>query len=273
MAEYPHGTLSRYQAGRCRCRKCRDAKNAYARHRERMIAYGRWEAYVDAEPVREHVKSLMASGLTLGRVSVLSGVTLYTLHKLMMGNPRNGGKPSSRVMSKTSKAILAVRLDLDELCDTALVDAAGTRRRVQALAALGYTLKQQAEEIGRFPTNYRTILIQPYVSARIARGVRELYDRWSMTPPPQTWMAERTRRHAQKHGWLPPLAWDEDLLDLTDEALAEALREQVQGMSDVDLVRAHASRYRDGDKTPLTLEASREYKRRQYKRPELGEAS
>lgn len=273
MAEYPHGTLSRYQIGRCRCRLCKDAKNAYARHRERMIAYGRWESYVDAEPVREHVKTLLAAGLTLGRVSVLSGVTLYTLRNLMTGNPRNGGKPSSRVLAKTSKAILAVCPDLDELCDTALVDAAGTRRRVQALAALGYTLKEQAEAVGRIPTNYRMVLAQLYVSAKVARAVRDLYDRWAMTPPPQTWTAERTRRHALKRGWLPPLAWDEDLLDLTDEALAEALREQAENMSDVDLVRAHSSRYREGDISPLTLEASREYKRRRYRRPDLGEAS
>ncbi|TDD54547.1 hypothetical protein E1286_04980 [Nonomuraea terrae] len=238
-----------------------------------MIAYGQWETYVDAETSRQHVKELMAAGMTRGRISVLSGVTLTTLAKLLTGTPSNGGKPARRVLARTEKALLAVRANLDDLPDTALVDAAGTRRRVQSLAALGYTLKEQAEAIGRFPTNYQRIASQPFVSARVARAVRDLYDAWSMTPPPQTWTSERTRRHAAKRGWLPPLAWDDDLIDLTDEALAAALRERVEQMSDRDLVRAHTARYRDGDTTPLTLEASREYKRRVKARQRLGEAS
>lgn len=273
MAEHPHGTLYRYKLGRCRCRPCKDAKNAYARHRERMIAYGRWEPYVDAEPCREHVKELMASGVTLGRIAVLAGVGLSALQKLMHGTPRSGGQPSQRVMAKTAQAILAVRFSLDDLPDTAWVNAAGSRRRVQALAALGYTLKEQADAVGKIPANYRTILVRDTVLAGTARLVRDLYEAWSMTPPPQTWMAERIRRHAAKQGWQPPLAWDDDLIDLTDEALGVALRERAELMSDLDLVRAHTARYREGDTSPLTLEASREYKRRQHRRGQLGEAS
>lgn len=275
MAEHPHGTLARYQSGRCRCRKCRDAKAEYARNRARLIAYGRWQSYVDARPCREHVKALMGSGLTLGRVADLAGLGISTVQKLMTGTRRSGGQPSQRVLAKTAQAILSVRFDVYTLPDTAWVDAAGSRRRVQALMALGYSLKDQAEAVGRAAANYRTILDQEQVLAATARAVRDLYDAWSMTPAPNTWMSERTRRHALKRGWLPPLAWDDDLIDLTDEALAEALRDRVEQMSDAELVRANSARNRYGDKTPLTLEAVREYKRRRYqrRRSDLGEAS
>lgn len=274
MAAYPHGTLSRYQVGRCRCPQCKAAKNVYARHRDRMIAYGRWQSYVDAEPSRRHVSTLLASGVTLGRVAVLAGLGLSTLQKLMHGTQRSGGKPAARVMVRTERAILAARLNLDDLPDTAWVDAAGTRRRVQALTALGYTLREQAEAVGKLPTNYRTALVRGTVLAKTARLVRDLYKQWSMTPPPQTWVSERTRRYAAKHGWHLPGAWDDDLIDLSDAALAAELRRQAEQWSDLDLGRAHAARWRDGDTTPLTLAASQEFKRRQYRRKtELEEAS
>lgn len=261
---HPHGSLGRYQSG-CDCQPCKDSKAAYARDRRRQIAYGRWESYMPAEPCREHVRALMASGVTLGRVAVMAGLGVSTVQKLMQGTPRSGGKLSSRVLAKTFRAIIAVRLDLDALPGTAMVHSAGTRRRVQALACLGYSLKEQADAVGRIPANYRTILTIDQVSVATARLVRDLYDAWSMTPAPDTWQAERTRRWAEKNGWLLPLAWDEEWIDLTDDALQATVREQAEAMDDDELKRCAASR-RFGDRSPLTVAACREYDRRRYRK-------
>lgn len=272
MAVHPHGSLYRYKLGGCRCRPCKDAKAAYSRHRHRMIAYGRWQSYVDAEPCRGHVRSLMASGVTLGRVAVLAGLGVATLQKLMDGTPRSGGVPSSRVRPKTAESILAVRLNLDDLPGTAWVNATGSKRRIQALAALGYTLKEQAEAVGKIPSNYRAILFRDTVLAGTARYVRDLYKAWSMTPAPQTWVSERTRRIAEKNGWCPPLAWDDDLIDLADADLEKELADRVSLMGHRELQRCNDAHYRLGDGSPLVVAAAREYERRK-KRRTLREAS
>ncbi|WP_157253139.1 hypothetical protein [Nonomuraea typhae] len=274
MRDYPHGTLGRYLSRRCRCQLCRGAKAAYSRQRKRLIAYGRWESYVDAAECRAHVESLLSSGITLGRVAVLAGISVSTVKRLMHGIPRSGGQPSEKVKAETARALLAVQATLDDLPDTAWIDAIGTRRRAQALAVLGHSFKDQADAIGKHATNYRRLLCTPTVLVGTARLVRSLYDAWSMTPAPSNWKTERTRRWASQRGWLPPLAWDDDLIDLAQPALEAALRERVESMPMEDLQHAHNSRYRHGDKTPLTLEASREYKRRQKAAGrELGEAS
>jgi transcriptional regulator with XRE-family HTH domain len=258
MAGRRHGTLARYRIDRCRCQPCKDAKSAYVRNRARQLAYGRWQSYRDAEPCRRHVKALMESGLSLGRVAVLAGLGVSTVQKVMNGTRRSGFVPSEKVLTKTAAAILSVRLDLDAIADTALINVAGTRRRVRALAAIGYSLKDQAEAVGRHPANYRLI-----------RTVRDLYDTWSMTPAPDAWTTQRTRRWAERQGWLPPLAWDDDLIDLTEEALASAVREQAEQMSMEELQRCDNARRRLGERSPLVVAGAREYDRRRYQEAEL----
>jgi transcriptional regulator with XRE-family HTH domain len=268
MAGRRHGTLARYRIDRCRCQLCKDAKSAYVRNRARQLAYGRWQSYRDAEPCRRHVKALMESGLSLGRVAVLAGLGVSTVQKVMHGTRRSGFVPSEKVLARTAAAILSVRLDLDAIADTALINVAGTRRRVQALAAIGYSLKEQAEAVGRLPANYRLILTKGSVTAGTARTVRDLYDTWSMTPAPDTWTTQRTRRWAERQGWLPPMAWDDDLLDLTEEALEAAVREQAEQMSMEELQRCDHARRRLRDRSPLVVAASREYDRRRYQEAE-----
>jgi hypothetical protein len=265
MAEHPHGTLNRYVSGRCRCQPCRDAKSAYARHRNRQLAYGRWEGYVDAWPCRVHVQGLLDAGVTLGRIAVLAGLSASTVKRLMQGIPRSGGVRAERVRAETAEALLNVRADLDGLQDTAWIDSTGTRRRIQALAALGYSLKEQAEAIGRHATNFRLVLARETVLVGTARMVRDLYSAWSMTPAPATWMADRTRRRAASQGWLPPLAWD-DLIDLPDGELEEELRRRVALMDRYELQQCSEAAYRHGDKSPLVVAAAREFEKRKFAR-------
>lgn len=103
----------------------------------------------------------------------------------------------------------------------ATIDAAGLRRRVRALQALGWTLPQIA---GAADLSFSTLLKPLYRSAtcrtQTARAVARAYDRLCMTLPPERTAAERrnaayARNLARKHGWAPPLAYDD--IDDPDE--------------------------------------------------------
>jgi hypothetical protein len=95
---------------------------------------------------------------------------------------------------------------------TRRVDACGVRRRIRALAALGWSfpdLAAQPEMRGVHRTVPQKLTRAEVVWADTAADVRRLYDRLSMTPGGSAHAARRAR----KAGWLPPLAWDDERLD------------------------------------------------------------
>lgn len=99
------------------------------------------------------------------------------------------------------------------------IDGTGTRRRLRALVALGWSFIELDAEMGRKVT-YCSCLnrsARPVLRAT-ADEVAALYDRLSMTPR-VGWSAERQRRMASSRGWPPPLAWDD--IDNPDETPAE----------------------------------------------------
>jgi len=62
------------------------------------------------------------------------------------------------------------------------------------------------------------VLPRDTVTARIARLVRDYYDtHWNRTPiavtPPTAALVARTIARAEREGFLPALAWDDDLID------------------------------------------------------------
>lgn len=97
------------------------------------------------------------------------------------------------------------------------LDPTGTRRRLQALAWLGYGWKELAEHIGAQENMVirwaRRDAPGSYVFRDTAAKVADVYERLSMRPAPtdttaQKNTAARARNRARRNGWLPPLAWD-----------------------------------------------------------------
>jgi len=221
----PHGSRARYVSGPdaggrpgrgCRCAACTAANRAEARRRARMITYGRWQPYVDAGPAREHLRALSRAGLGRRRVAQLSGLSESALSRILHG--RRGRPPARRVRPRTAAAILAIAPAADGLAPSAPVDATGTRRRLQALVATGWTQAQLAAQLGMLPGNFGAMMRRAQVTAGTARAVRQLYDRlWDQPPDPQEWRAKisasRARNHAAVSGWPPPLAWDDEAID------------------------------------------------------------
>lgn len=104
-----------------------------------------------------------------------------------------------------------------------LVDATGTHRRIQALAALGYTLTQLSDQLSMSTRYAGKLMTTEKVRPGTAAIVHEMYDRLSMTRP-EGWVADRARILAAAKGWAPPLAWD-DIDDPRSDA--EGLRKSV----------------------------------------------
>lgn len=199
-----HGTRSAYVAG-CHCDDCRAANRTYA---DRRARYG-WSEKVaadwtDAAPVREHVRALMAAGMGWRRIAAKAGVNPSAVHVILYGKR---GQTSTRILRRNADAILAVRADL---ADGALTSATGSVRRIRALQAMGWTLEDIGSRLGISKTNLGTIAAGVHgVTVATARKIAKVYDDLSMTYGP----SDRTRSLAARRGWLPPLAWDDELID------------------------------------------------------------
>lgn len=233
------GTRAKYVVEKCRCDACRKACRDYERWRLRQKAYGR-TAYVDAAPVRAHIRGLQAAGLGWKRVADRAGLAESVVWKLIYGDPKRGQASSKRVRRRTARAILAVTCDLDALGATVHVPAVGTVRRLQALVAIGWSKSKLAAMLDKLPTNLGKTMHSEQVAAGTARAVRDLYDRlWDRPPPAFTWSerqsAARARNLARRNGWVPPLAWDDEALDDPEAVPQLGEPEKRQGGRLVDL--------------------------------------
>jgi transcriptional regulator with XRE-family HTH domain len=182
---------------------------------------------VDAEPVREHVRTLAQLGIGWRRTAELAGLHNSVVRSLVYGS--SGREPCKRIRPETAAAILAVEARTRNVHASRPVDATGTRRRLQALVASGWSRSKLGERLGIEPTEMSQTLRRERVTAGRAQAVADLYDElWKRQPPESEWRdkiaAARSRNYAREHGWAPPLAWDDDQMDQPDAQPAEGWR-------------------------------------------------
>lgn len=218
MAKPEHGTYARSVHCKPLCGPCEQARRDYARNRARLIAYGQWNPWVDAEPVRLHVKEIQAAGIGLPHLAIVSGVGQATLNRLIYGEPGCSRPPTRKMRPWVAEQILAVTTASGALAGRVRVDATGTRRRLQALVSLGWTLEQLGKGIGASASAVYRALQSETVKAARASSVADLYERlWDKRPILVTTNdksnATRARRLAAARGWAPPMAWDDDTID------------------------------------------------------------
>lgn len=97
-----------------------------------------------------------------------------------------------------------------------MVPALGTQRRIQALVALGWTMQELDNHLGRSQGYLHNVLRNDRVHTATAALVSGLYDRLCMVVPQGVpGVRTRQRNRARARGWAPPLAWD-DIDDPTE---------------------------------------------------------
>lgn len=192
------------------------ARSRWRSRREQLIAAGEWQPFVPAQPVRDHVNRIRAAGMPVRALEKHFGLCAHYLDHLLWGSQEGGG-PSEKFHTETAELLLAYWPKLDNFPDAARIDPTGTRRRLQALQVRGFNLVAIARKAGIPSRYFQKAVISEKVTARIARAVRDVYGAWWNADPcdqgVKEWVADRTRRAAQRQGWDGPLAWDDDTID------------------------------------------------------------
>jgi hypothetical protein len=203
--------LAGNKSERCRCFICTEAGRVYEARRRRLIAYGRWDPFVDAEPAQQHIAALRAAGVGTRRIAELASLTPACIGMIVWGA---GGHRRTKIRPGTATAILAIPLHESALAGNALVDGTGTRRRLQALHRSGWSMSELGEQLGctRANIGYLIHSTRP-VQVATRRTINELYEHLSGKQPEPCPAATRARNYATKQGWAPPLAWDDDTID------------------------------------------------------------
>jgi len=213
-----HGILTSYSKHGCRCEPCRAAaaKASKAWRRDHYLGVVK---LVDAQPLKDHVAMLMAAGMSFRAISLTAGYTSR--------NALADAMTRKRVMPRTLARVLAVNLDSDNRRD-AYTDATGSARRLQALAVNGWPTRNLAKQLGhKDPATIQHIANgkTPTIRLRTKDGIRDLYNElWDQSGPSQ-----RTAAIAKAKGWLPALAWDDDLIDWLEHEADDVRRRGVSG--------------------------------------------
>lgn len=215
-----HGSRDMYLVHGCRCTPCRQDTREYTQSARTLRALGKFNNHrMDPGPVRDHIRMLKRHRMTAEQIANLSGVSRNCVDVICTGKSRATGKRLKYVFEPTYKAIMAVQpTDYMVRPGNSKVPAIGTRRRLQALMACGYSVQNIANHFGVRKRTVQTYMERELVNVATARKVRDLYDQlWNVPPPEDTpvqaQVASRLRNLAAKHGWQPPMAWDDDRID------------------------------------------------------------
>lgn len=208
---HDHGTTGGYFVDRCRCDQCSEAARIY-RKRAKWRAHTGRSGLIDAAPTIAHVERLIAAGWTINQVGERSGVNPAHIGYIIGRSSKTDR--AKKVYRKTAAAILTIPTHVGP--DSGYVDATGTKRRIHALMAIGWTFAKIAAHLDLDERSVRQVLTFETVHASTRTRYAEVYDAlWGRPAPTRTVderrQASRARNAALRNGWPPPLAWDDDL--------------------------------------------------------------
>jgi len=222
--QHKHSTQGAYTQDGCRCTHCTRANTATKREYRTAVAYGRREGLLKAEPVRQHLADLRAAGFSLQTIADASGLALSSVAALVYGVPARELPPTTHVRVDTADRLLAVEAATAALPGGARIPATGSRRRLQALACLGWGTSALTTRTALTQRSLNRLLNSDVdtVTLDTARAVASLYARLRLAPPPgrtqlQRNAARRSAARAQAAGWRPPHAWHDINIDIGHE--------------------------------------------------------
>lgn len=171
--------------------------------------------WTDAAPAREHAKLLGHQGLSQERIIELSGIKARTFKYLMYGAPSRGYPPARRIMVDNHRRIMSVTATLDNAADMSTLDNEITRRKLEALVAMGWSHQELGNRLHVARTNVGILFKRTRVTGRRARQIRDLFNELWDQRPVKDWHFYRTLRHAESRGYVTAMAWD-DIEDINE---------------------------------------------------------
>jgi plasmid maintenance system antidote protein VapI len=183
----------------CPCDLCRATLLA-AKKRYRVRRESGRPGLIDATPARKRLQQLQQT-MSLLQIKAATGCDDCNLRQILDGT-------RTKIRRDTHNRILALK-PVPPSPGTYL-DATGTRRRIQALRAIGWSGRVVAEAAGTGESVIERICDgQPTVRGKVAARIQDVYIKLSQTPAPAGRSATRARNYAQGQGWAPPGAWDD----------------------------------------------------------------
>jgi hypothetical protein len=206
-----HRNLTCYTDYRCRRPECVTRYNDWQRNRLRAVADGTWQPFIDATRVREHLLKLHAAGITPHRIEALTGIDWNTIRLYTQPNLTKGRGMIRQTTPEVEAKILAIQ---PEPTLPGRVDPTGTRRRIQALSATGWPLRELGPHIGIKPDNVRRLLKRGQtVYGSTAQATIDAYETLRHSHPRKHGVSElgiaRALRNASQQRWAPPKYWDQ----------------------------------------------------------------
>jgi hypothetical protein len=189
-----HGRINRA------CDVCVAWSRWYARDLHRRQKLGQIIPRQDSTLVADHIRQLRAT-MTMTAIVERSGVGRRTIERIL----RERG-PGRTVLGYVAAAILGVR---PATSPRRLVDATGTRRKLQAMMAGGWSRNHLAAELHTTDDTISTWAHRSQVQYRYVEAVDALYRRVGHRDGPSRKAAEAARAF----GYLTHWAWDDDTID------------------------------------------------------------
>lgn len=194
----------------CKRAECLERSRAYSRRRYRQKGYGTWQPLVDAEPARQHIAELRDAGHSIPDIQKAARISGATIARILY---EGVNKRAERIRPEVSERILAVPVTAAPVKANTSVDATGTRRRIQALVAMGWTLKALGPHLGFHPRRLTDFLYAERVLASTARRIADRYrtvQTWNPADHGVPAVSQTMARNlAAREGWHGPLDWED----------------------------------------------------------------
>jgi transcriptional regulator with XRE-family HTH domain len=183
---------------------------AYSKRWHHERAHGLYRL-TPAGPARAHVQTLLDGGWSQRAIADCAGVSNSTVHALVSDVTRleQLKKPTAAALLAVTEAMLVARSN-----PLGFVLRVGAKRRVQALLAIGHRHADITDVIRsnsdvRVPSQLILSQRGEWITRATHDAIAAAYDVLSMRPGCST----RSKSRAEKHGFVPPLAWDDETID------------------------------------------------------------
>lgn len=188
---------SRYQAG---CDTCRARRTHYNKHRLAGIANGTRRPPISIATVKGHLRGLMNAGMREADIVRASGYSPGFVGKILRT------RTQKTVTCGVADIFLAIEFAPGQAW---LIDGTGTQRRLQALAAAGWSIGGLSTRLGYHRTRLEQLVRKSAVTPETAARVKDLYRELSG----QAGTSAHARNRAAAKQWPPPAAWDDDTIE------------------------------------------------------------